>query len=253
MGRAAACRPHPPRPPRRGGDARRPRGGGARARRVSPRPPQAGPRQRPGQARPRPSPRHRQRRARRALARDLGHARLAGGGARLRGHRRGGGRPPRPPRRLRGRTGRRARDASDGRRALVSPARARPGTGRRARGGAHGRGHRPRRGLHAHLRPPHARPGADHHRARVRGSGPRSGGAGLAHRLASRPAECHRPHRDPGLAQRGLRHPRRGFAVLPGARHPAPRRLLGQHDQCRPRLSPAGALDRLRPGGGSRW
>src|SRR5882724_9054669 len=28
------------------------------------------------------------------LSRDLGHARLAGGGARLRGHRRGGGRPP---------------------------------------------------------------------------------------------------------------------------------------------------------------
>jgi ABC-type dipeptide/oligopeptide/nickel transport system permease subunit len=39
--------------------------------------------------------------------------------------------------------------------------------------------------------------------------------------------------------------------LVPRARHPAPGGLVGQHDQRRPRLSPAGALDRLRAGRGA--
>ncbi len=56
--------------------------------------------------------------------------------------------------------------------------------------------------------------------------------------------------RDPGLAQRGLRHTRRSLAVFPRPGHTAAGRLLGQHDQRGPRLSPAGALDSLLAGRG---
>ena len=73
------------------------------------------------------------------------------------------------------------------------------------------------------------------------------GAPGLAHRLAPRAAERGDADRGAGLAQRGLRDPGRGVAVVPGARHPAARRLVGQHDQRGPRLPPAGAVDRLRP------
>src|SRR4030095_6328643 len=43
-----------------------------------------------------------------------------------------------------------------------------------------------------------------------------------------------------GLSERGLRHSRRGLAVISRPGHPAAGRLLGQHDQRGPWLSPAG-------------
>ena len=49
-------------------------------------------------------------------------------------------------------------------------------------------------------------------------------------------------------SERGVRHPRRGLAVLPRPRHPAAPGVLGQHDQRGARLPAAGALDRLRAG-----
>src|SRR6185436_20210683 len=51
--------------------------------------------------------------------------------------------------------------------------------------------------------------------------------------------------------ERGVRHPRRGLAVVPRPRHPAARRVVGQHDQRGPRLSAIRAVDRVRPGRGA--
>jgi len=61
-------------------------------------------------------------------------------------------------------------------------------------------------------------------------------------------AQRDQPDHRAGVLERGLRHPGRGLALVPGARHPAAAGLLGQHDQRRPRLPAAGALDRLRSG-----
>jgi len=69
-----------------------------------------------------------------------------------------------------------------------------------------------------------------------------------AARLASRAPQCRHCDRRSGLAQRGIRDPGRGLAVVSRARHPAARGVVGQHDQRRPRLPAAGALDRLRAG-----
>ena len=73
---------------------------------------------------------------------------------------------------------------------------------------------------------------------------------GLVDRLPPRGPERRRPDRGPGLAERGLRDPGRGVAVVSRTRHPAPATVVGQHDQRRPWLSPAGPVDRLRPGRG---
>src|SRR6266545_7517476 len=69
-----------------------------------------------------------------------------------------------------------------------------------------------------------------------------------AARLASRAPQCRHCDRRSGLAQRGIRDPGRGLAVVSRARHPAARGVVGQHDQRRPRLPAAGAVDRLRAG-----
>src|SRR6266571_2312576 len=45
------------------------------------------------------------------------------------------------------------------------------------------------------------------------------------------------------LAERGLRDPGRSLAVVPRPRRPAPAAVVGQHDQRRPRLSPASPVD----------
>src|SRR5258706_186611 len=68
---------------------------------------------------------------------------------------------------------------------------------------------------------------------------------------STRGAERDQSHHRAGVAERGLRDPRRSVALIPRARHPAPTGLVGQHDQRRPRLSAAGALDRLRAGRGA--
>src|SRR5262245_58377261 len=135
--------------------------------------------------------------------------------------------------------------------AVLSSARARPRAGCGAGGGARRRGHRSRRGVYADLRAPHARAGADDHHARVRGGGPGPGRPRLAGGVAPRAAERRRSHRDPSLAERGLRHPRRGLAVVPRPGCAAARRVMGQHDQRGTRLSAAGALDRLLAGRGA--
>src|SRR6266850_1821273 len=70
----------------------------------------------------------------------------------------------------------------------------------------------------------------------------------LARRGSARGAERDQPDHRAGVAERGLCHPRRSLALVPGARHPAAAGVLGQHDQRRPRIPAAGALDRLRPG-----
>src|SRR5262245_22478365 len=233
-----------------GGAGAAPRGDrrAARADDLALRSAQAGPRPHPGPPRPRAPHGHRQRGPRRPLADDLGHPCVAPRRLRLRRPRHGRGRDPGPPRRIHGRPHRRLPDAAHGRGAVLPAARARPRPGRGAGSGAGRRRHRSRRGVHAHLRAPHARPGADHHHARVRGGGAGAGRPGLARGLAPRVAECRHPHRDPGFVERGLCHPRRGLAILPRSGRAATRRVVGEHDQCGTRLSAAGALDRLLAG-----
>ena len=255
---AVAARPRAPRAlaADRGGPvhraARRRRGGGAVARAAGPDPPVAArpavPAHARGGRRTSASLRHGSSRARRALARDL---RLAGvAGDRL--LRRGGGRPAgvgaRHPRRLRGQPGgwrhhdRRGCPA----RLPVHPPRHRHHRRARPELSDAGRGHRALRlGL---LRPHPALPGARPALARVRGGDPRPrrlrGARGVAPRAAQR-----------DVVDRRRRHPRagpvdraRGHAVVPGPRHPAAHAVLGRHDPGGPRLPRLRVVDLDLPG-----
>src|SRR5262245_3151642 len=106
------------------------------------------------------------------------------------------------------------------------------------------------RRLRAPVRAAHARSGSRGHRARLRRRGAGTRRVGLSGRLAARGAERHELDHRAGFAERRLRHPRRGVAFVPGARHPAAAGVLGQHDQRRARLPAAGAVDRVRAGRG---
>src|SRR5258706_132146 len=194
-------------------------------------------------AQPRLSLRHRRDRARRPVARHLGHARLAS-------RRRGLGvdlararRADRPARRLRRRLDRwrPLQDyGCDARLPIPDPRyRAR----RLPRPEPHQRHDRHRHLGDADLHPPHARAGARRESGGLRRSGARARQPAPEDRAAPYPAQDRRAAHRPGHARDRRRGHRRGEPVLPRPGPAAARAELGQHAQHRQELSRPGAVD----------